>query len=80
MRRRTADITAAYIEDTANVLNKFLEKPIQLLYMKGDIKQGIVDVKVGDADEFKRKKLMYAERFTNWIIENESVDVINLIE
>ena len=50
LRRRTADITAAYIEDTANVLNKFLEKPIQLLYMKGDIKQGIVDVKVGDAD------------------------------
>lgn len=39
-----------------------------------------MDVKVGDADEFKRKKLMYAERFTNWIIENESVDVINLIE
>ena len=50
MRRRTADITSAYIDDTANVLNKFLEKPIQLLYMKGDIKQGIVDVKVGDAD------------------------------
>ena len=39
-----------------------------------------MDVKVGDADDFKRKKLMYAERFTNWIIENESVDVINLIE
>ena len=39
-----------------------------------------MDVKVGDADEFKRKKLMYAERFTNWIIENESVDLINLIE
>ena len=39
-----------------------------------------MDVKLGDADEFKRKKLMYAERFTNWIIENESVDVINLIE
>lgn len=49
LRRRISDITSAYIEDTANVLNKFLEKPIQLLYMKGDIKQGIVDIKIGDA-------------------------------
>ncbi len=39
-----------------------------------------LDAKVSDADDFKKKKLMYAERFTNWIIENESVDVINLIE
>ena len=51
LRRRISDITSAYIEDTANVLNKFLEKPIQLLYMKGDIKQGIVDIKIGDADK-----------------------------
>ena len=49
LRRRISDITSAYIEDTANVLNKFLEKPIQLLYMKGDIKQGIVDIKLGEA-------------------------------
>ena len=49
LRRRISDITSAYIEDTANVLNKFLEKPIQLLYMKGDVKQGIVDIKLGDA-------------------------------
>ena len=49
LRRRISDITSAYIEDTTNVLNKFLEKPIQLLYMKGDIKQGIVDIKIGDA-------------------------------
>lgn len=49
LRRRIADITPAYIEDTANVLNKFLDKPIQLLYMKGDIKNGLVDVKIGEA-------------------------------
>lgn len=49
LRRRIADITPAYIEDTETLLNKFLVKPIQLLYMKGDIKNGIVDVKVGDA-------------------------------
>ena len=30
------------------------------------------------ADEFKKKKLEYAEKFTQWIIDNEDVDVINL--
>ena len=32
------------------------------------------------ADEFKKKKLVYAEKFTNWIIDNENVEIINLIE
>ena len=32
------------------------------------------------ADDIKLKKLGYAEKFTNWIIENEKVDLINLIE
>jgi hypothetical protein len=35
---------------------------------------------LGQADEFKKKKLLYAEKFTNWIIENENVEVINLKE
>ena len=50
LRRRMADITSVYINDVTEVLNKFLDKKIQLLYMKGDIKQGIVDVKLGEAD------------------------------
>lgn len=33
---------------------------------------------LAEADEFKKKKLVYAERLTNWIIENEDVEVINL--
>lgn len=33
---------------------------------------------LADADDFKRKKLMYAERLTDWIIENENIDVINM--
>ena len=33
---------------------------------------------LADAEDFKRKKLMYAERLTDWIIENENVDVINM--
>lgn len=32
------------------------------------------------ADEFKKKKLEYAEKFTNWIKENENVTVIDLKE
>ena len=51
LRRRIADITPAYIEDTTNVLNKFLDEPIQLVYMKGDIKSGIVDIRLGKAGE-----------------------------
>ena len=34
----------------------------------------------GKADEFKKKKLIYAERFANWIGENENVEIINLKE
>ena len=30
------------------------------------------------ADDFKKKKLQYAEKFTQWIIDNENVDIINL--
>lgn len=32
------------------------------------------------ADEIKLKKLGYAKKFTNWIVENEKVNLINLIE
>lgn len=34
----------------------------------------------GPADEIKRKKLQYAEKLTNWIIDNENVEIINLKE
>ena len=32
------------------------------------------------ADDFKRKKLQYAEKFTQWIIDNENVEIINMCE
>ncbi len=35
---------------------------------------------LAEADEFKRKKLTYAEKFTQWIVENENVEIINLCE
>ena len=35
---------------------------------------------LAEADEFKKKKLMYAARLTQWIVDNENVDIINLCE
>lgn len=35
---------------------------------------------IAKADDFKKKKLMYAEKFTQWIIDNENVRIINLCE
>jgi uncharacterized Rossmann fold enzyme len=35
---------------------------------------------LSEADDFKKKKLMYAEKCTNWIAENEDVKLINLKE
>jgi uncharacterized Rossmann fold enzyme len=37
-----------------------------------------IETDLAKADDFKKKKLMYAERFTQWIIDNENVKVINL--
>lgn len=48
-RRRIADMTSTYIDDIENVLNKFLNTKVQMVYLKGDVKQGIVDVKLGEA-------------------------------
>ena len=53
LRRRISDITTVYIDDIANALNKFLpeDRQIKLVYMKGDISQGIADIKICPADE-----------------------------
>ena len=39
-----------------------------------------LETKIAKADDFKRKKLKYAEMLTNWIKENENVEIINLID
>lgn len=39
-----------------------------------------IETDTAEADEFKKKKLAYAERFTQWIIDNENVSIINLCE
>lgn len=39
-----------------------------------------LEADLAEADEFKKKKLMYAEKLTRWVTDNENVDVINLCE
>lgn len=44
-RRLINDITDIYINDIAEIINKFSEYPIKFNFKKGSIKDGIVDVK-----------------------------------
>jgi hypothetical protein len=39
-----------------------------------------IESDTAEADEFKKKKLIYAERLTQWIIDNEDVEIINLCD
>ncbi|WP_458405537.1 6-hydroxymethylpterin diphosphokinase MptE-like protein [Methanobrevibacter sp.] len=39
-----------------------------------------IETETAQADDFKKKKLGYAEKFTQWIIDNENVEIINLKE
>lgn len=39
-----------------------------------------IETETAQADDFKKKKLRYAEKFTQWIIDNENVEIINLKE
>lgn len=39
-----------------------------------------IETATAKADDFKKKKLRYAEKFTQWIIDNENVNVVNLKE
>ena len=39
-----------------------------------------IETETAKADEFKSKKLTYAEMFTQWIVDNENVDIVNLCE
>lgn len=60
LRRRIADMTSAYLDDIATLLNKFLkpEYQIQLCYLKGDVSSGIADVRVGELNA----KYTYAQQ------------------
>lgn len=42
-------------------------------YSRPNIKEDLAK-----ADEIKTKKLLYAEKLVNWIVENEDVDLVNL--
>ena len=44
IRRLIADITDTYVNDIESLLNKFLDKPVELEYRKGEIKDGALTV------------------------------------
>ena len=48
IRRKQVHITSVYIEDIARVINKFIDEPIQFSYSKASLKDGVVDVFIGD--------------------------------
>ena len=48
IRRNVVDITDVYINDISNILNKFTDDNIILNYNKSSLKDGIVNVKIGD--------------------------------
>ena len=56
LRRQINDITEVYLNDSAEVINKFIDNPIKITYKKGAIKDGVVDVYVEEQGE---KKLLY---------------------
>ena len=39
-----------------------------------------IEGELAEAYEFKKKKLCYAEKFAEWIEDNENVRIINLCE
>lgn len=39
-----------------------------------------IETDTAEADDFKKKKLKYAEKFTQWIIDNEDVEMVNLCD
>lgn len=52
-RRKIVDITCAYIDDIATLINKFTHNNIEFNYAKGDIKQGQIDVRLNDKIFFR---------------------------
>ena len=65
LRRQIADCTETYVQDIEKIINKFSYVPVRLLYKKGDITSGIIDVyaaeyeKVGDKEYFYNKRLFF---------------------
>ena len=65
LRRQIADCTETYVQDIEKIINKFSYVPVRLIYKKGDITSGIIDVyaaeyeKVGDKEYLYNKRLFF---------------------
>lgn len=65
LRRQIADVTETYVNDIENILNKFSYVPVKLIFKKGDLTNGIIDVyvaeyeKIGDNIKYHNKRLFF---------------------
>ena len=65
LRRQIADVTETYVNDIENIINKFSYVPVKLIFKKGDLTNGIIDVyvaeyeKVGDNIKYHNKRLFF---------------------
>ena len=48
LRRQAVDITDLYIDSIQNVLNKFIDTPIEFTYKRSKMKDGMLEVYVND--------------------------------
>lgn len=65
LRRQIADVTETYVNDIENIINKFSYVPVKLIFKKGDLTNGIIDVyvaeyeKIGDNIKYHNKRLFF---------------------
>lgn len=65
LRRQIADVTETYVNDIENIINKFSYVPVKLIFKKGDLTNGIIDVyvaeyeKIGDSIKYHNKRLFF---------------------
>lgn len=62
LRRQIADVTATYVNDIENIINKFSLVPVKLKFKKGDIKTGIIDIYACEYEKINDEIVEYNER------------------
>ena len=62
LRRQIADVTETYVNDVENIINKFSYVPVKLIFKKGDLTNGIIDVYVAEYEKIDDKIVYYNKR------------------
>ena len=51
IKRYLNDISESYLEDSANLISEFTNQKIEFKYKKGDLKSGLLTIKLNDFDD-----------------------------